>query len=75
MLQTLVINTPDTSRANWMAVNRTLRNHGFEVHDYHSRITDTGMFLVARVKHSNTEDAAKGVRRELTAGSTLTILQ
>jgi hypothetical protein len=74
MPQTLVINTPDASRKNWNAVRVALNRNGFEVHDYHARITETGMCLVAKVQHSNAEVAARDVERELTTGSTLYIL-
>ena len=74
MSKTLVIKTPDTSRQNWKDIRLALARNGFEIHKYHAALQDGGMCIVADVLHAETEQAARAVERELTTGTTLSIL-
>jgi hypothetical protein len=54
-MTTLIINTPDATRAHWNAVRVALNRQGLELHHYHSRLTDGGMTLVAYAFHPDGE--------------------
>lgn len=76
-MTTLVINTPDASRNNFVAVQRTLNHYGFELYRYHARLTEAGMCLVADVRHCGGQEgaAAREALATMTEGSTLYVLQ
>ncbi|WP_250476803.1 hypothetical protein [Caballeronia sp. INML1] len=75
-MTTLVINTPDATRNNFKAVQQTLNRYGFELHRYHSQITDGGMTLVADVfrPQGEEESTARAALAAMIEGTTLYVL-
>lgn len=75
-MTTLVIKTPDASRANWAAVLKTLNRQGFEVHQHHAALMDGGQTIISRVyrPQGDEETTARAALAEMVPGTTLYVL-